>query len=287
MIAQHRQALAQKQTIGDDVTNDLDPDATLRKRKHYDFLDILLLARDSEGNALSEQEVLDEVETFMFEGHDTTASAISWCLYNLARFPHIQARARREVDEVLGPDAQAHVQWEDFNRLPYLTQCIKESMRLHPPVPIVTRKLEKPLTIDGRTAPPGMVVDIAIWNIHHNPQVWPDPLKYDPDRFTPDKVKEMDPHAFLPFSAGPRNCIGQNFAMHEIKTVVARVLHRFVFEADDTQQVRFKPELVLRAEDGLRVRFKERRQNGVCVLYFYDDEREKEEKRKADRDYEL
>ena len=114
------------------------------------------------------------------------------------------------------------------------------------------------MTIDGKLVPTGCVIDILIWNIHHNPTVWPDPLTYDPQRFHPDRIKTMDSHAFLPFSAGPRNCIGQSFAMHEMKVVIARVLREFRFSLDVTKEVRFKPELILRAENGIHFHFTRR-----------------------------
>ena len=231
----------------------------VNKRKYYDFLDILLLAEDDNGQKLSDADILDEVETFMFEGHDTTASAISWCLYNLARYPTIQAKARREVDDVMtGRDSDV-ITWTDLNALPYLTMCIKESMRLCPPVPYFSRETTKDCVIDGSTVPAGSFIDIVVWCLHHNPTVWPDPLVYDPLRFTPENINAMDSHAYIPFSAGPRNCIGQNFALHELKTVIARVLRRFELQLDDTVEVRFKPDLVLRAENGIHVYCRERR----------------------------
>ena len=207
---------------------------------------------------LSDREIRDEVETFMFEGHDTTASGMSWALYNLARHPDIQKEARAEVDAILDGRSSDVIEWDDLNAMTYLTRCIKESMRLHTTVPFIGRILTEPLDFDGHTVPVGCLVDINLFNVHHNPQVWHDPMTYDPDRFLPERMKTMDSHAFMPFSAGPRNCIGQVFAMNEMKTTIARVLRKFEMSVDVSKPVRRKPDLVMRAEKGLYLNFKSR-----------------------------
>ena len=230
---------------------------SVSRKRYVDFLDILLLARDEDGKGLSDGEIRDETETFMFEGHDTTTSAISWCLYNIARHDEVQRRAQEEVDEVLS-DANTRVTHADLSRLNYLTQCIKESMRLHTTVPFIGRHVTSPVELDGVQLPVGTSIDINLWNMHHNPHVWSDAMTYDPDRFEVSRVKDTDSHAFMPFSAGPRNCIGQNFALNEIKTVVARVLHRFTMSVDATRKVRMMPDFVLRAEHGIHLHFERR-----------------------------
>ena len=232
---------------------------TSKGHRYVDFLDILLLAKDEDGNGLSAKEILDEVETFMFEGHDTTASGISWLLYNLARHPEIQSKARAEVDALLDERENDRLLWTDMNQLPYLTRCIKESLRLHSTIMYIGRELKNSLQMDDKVIPAGTLVIINIWNLHHNSAVWPDPMTYDPDRFLPEKMAAMDSHAFMPFSAGPRNCIGQNFAMNEMKTTAARILRRFEMSVDTSKPVKLKPDLVLRADSGIHLHFKERK----------------------------
>ena len=196
----------------------------------------------------------------MFEGHDTTSSGISWILYNLARHLDIQARARREVDAILDgrQGSDESLLWDDMAAMPYLTMCIKESLRLHPPVHFISRQTTKTTVIDGVEIPPDTLVNLNIFNMHHNATVWPDPMTYDPDRFLHENISKMDSYAFVPFSAGPRNCIGQTFAMNEMKTVVAGVLRRFQFELDPTKEVRMLPDVVLRAESGIHLHFTKR-----------------------------
>ncbi|CAH1788102.1 unnamed protein product [Owenia fusiformis] len=220
------------------------------KRKYLDFLDILLVTKDEDGNGLSDQEIQDEVDTFMFEGHDTTASGISWCLYNLANNPECQDKCRQEAYEVIGD--REHFSWEDMPKLNYIHMCIKESLRTHPPVANIVRKTTKPVTFpDGRKAPEDTRMGLGIYAVHHNPAVWPDPEKYDPERFSPDNSKNRPPHAYIPFSAGPRNCIGQNFAMNEMKTCIANVVRNFKLEVDTTKRVSKLPEIILRSKGGL------------------------------------
>ncbi|XP_070562684.1 cytochrome P450 4F12-like [Ptychodera flava] len=199
-------------------------------RKHVNFLDILLSVKDEDGQGLTDQEIKDEVDTFMFEGHDTTASGIAWCLYNLASNPEHQRICQEEIDELFSRKGCTDLEWDDLANLTYLTMCIKESLRLNPAVPLVSRITTRPIQLpDGRTLEKGLPIRINIYNLHHSSHVWDDPEVYDPSRFLPENVNKRSPHAFIPFSAGPRNCIGQNFAMSELKIVVALLLHHLNF----------------------------------------------------------
>ncbi|KAL6058197.1 hypothetical protein STEG23_004296 [Scotinomys teguina] len=224
------------------------------ENKTLDFIDVLLLIKDEDGKELSDEDIRAEADTFMFEGHDTTASGLSWILYNLAKHPEYQERCRQEVQELLRDREPEEIEWDDLNQLPFLTMCIKESLRLHPPVPVISRCCTQDIGLpDGRVIPKGVTCLISIFGIHHNPSVWPDPEVYDPFRFDPENIKDRSPLAFIPFSAGPRNCIGQIFAMSEMKVALALTLLRFRVLPDDTEPRR-KPELILRSEGGLWLR---------------------------------
>uniref|UniRef100_A0A3Q4HHW0 Cytochrome P450, family 4, subfamily F, polypeptide 3 n=1 Tax=Neolamprologus brichardi TaxID=32507 RepID=A0A3Q4HHW0_NEOBR len=226
-------------------------------QKRNDFVDILLLTKDEDGQGLTDEEIQAEANTFMFAGHDTTASAICWTLYNLARHEHYQEICRQEVMDLLeGRDGQ-EIQWEDLSNLPFTTMCIKESLRLHSPVQAVTRSYTQDMVLPGnRTVPAGTICLVSIYGTHHNPTVWTNPHEFDPQRFDPSNKKSQTSHAFIPFSAGPRNCIGQKFAMVELRVVVALTLLRFrltpgVNPELGSSRVRRLPQLVLRAEGGL------------------------------------
>ncbi|XP_077993423.1 leukotriene-B4 omega-hydroxylase 3-like [Glandiceps talaboti] len=226
-------------------------------RKYIDFLDILLEARDEDGKGLTDQEIRDEVDTFMFEGHDTTASGLTWIMYNLARHPEHQQKCQEEIDELLDQKDKDELEWDDMGELPYLTMCIKESLRLHPPVPFICRKTTKPITLPSQngkaTIPAGERLGISIISLHHNVHVWEDPEIYNPLRFTPENTKNRSPHAYLPFSAGPRNCIGKHFAMNEMRVTTALVLRKFNLAIDDFKVIRRYNAIVLRSEGGLPI----------------------------------
>ncbi|XP_069050372.1 cytochrome P450 4B1-like isoform X1 [Lepisosteus oculatus] len=227
----------------------------IQKKRNLDFLDILLCARDEENNSLSDEDIRAEVDTFMFEGHDTTASGISWILYSLASNPEHQKKCREEV--LVALEGKDTVDWDDLSKIPYTTMCIKESLRLYPPVPEISRKLTKPMTFfDGRTVPEGFLLGISIYSIHRNSSVWENPEIFDPLRFLPENCAKRHPYAFVPFSAGPRNCIGQNFAMNEMKVAVALTLKRFELAVDPNKTPKKIPQVVLRSLNGIHLKIK-------------------------------
>ncbi|XP_006754862.1 PREDICTED: phylloquinone omega-hydroxylase CYP4F2-like, partial [Myotis davidii] len=209
------------------------------RTKTLDFIDVLLLTKDEDGKALSDEDIRDEADTFMFEGHDTTASGLSWVLYNLARHPEYQERCRQEVQQLLG------------DREPQEMEC-PSSTNTATLSPICTT-VPSPILPGPLLHPGGVTCLISIFGTHHNPAVWPDPEVYNPFRFDPESSKDRSPLAFIPFSAGPRNCIGQTFAMAEMKVVLALTLLRFRVLCDQAEPRR-KPELILRAEGGLWLR---------------------------------
>ncbi|XP_022104399.1 cytochrome P450 4F22-like [Acanthaster planci] len=225
-----------------------------RQRKYIDFLDILLCAKDSDGQGLTDQEIYDEVDTFMFEGHDTTASGLSWFLYDMARLPEFQQKCQEEIDDLLAGREDDRLEWDDLNNMPYLTKCLKESLRVHSPVPNVIRTLTRPVTFpDGRKLPKGTFVCVTIGGLHNNPHVWDDPETFDPERFSPERAKNIPPFAYVPFSAGPRNCIGQHFAMNEMKIISAMILRNFHLSVDESVPVLRINALVLRSENGIHL----------------------------------
>lgn len=227
----------------------------IQQRRHLDFLDILLGARDESGIKLSDADLRAEVDTFMFEGHDTTTSGISWFLYCMALYPEHQQLCREEVRGILGD--RDSFQWDDLAKMTYLTMCMKECFRLYPPVPQVYRQLSKPVTfVDGRSLPAGSLISLHIYALHRNSNVWPDPEVFDPLRFSPENTAGRHPFAFMPFSAGPRNCIGQQFAMNEMKVVTALCLLRFEFSLDPSKMPIKMPQLILRSKNGIHLYLK-------------------------------
>ncbi|XP_035294826.1 cytochrome P450 4A12B isoform X3 [Cricetulus griseus] len=224
-----------------------------RKKRRLDFLDLLLFARMENGSILSDKDLRAEVDTFMFEGHDTTASGISWIFYALATHPEYQKRCREEVQSLLGDGSS--ITWDHLDQMSYTTMCIKEALRLYPPVPGVSRDLSTPVTFpDGRSLPKGISVLLSFYGLHHNPTVWPNPEVFDPSRFAPESSRHS--HSFLPFSGGARNCIGKQFAMNELKVAVALTLLRFELLPDPTRIPVPIPRLVLKSKNGIHLRLK-------------------------------
>ncbi|XP_028667984.1 cytochrome P450 4A6-like [Erpetoichthys calabaricus] len=227
----------------------------IQQKRYLDFLDILLSATDEDGKGLSDEDIRAEVDTFMFEGHDTTASAISWILYNLALHPEHQQKCREELQVILS--GEETMDWEHLSKIPYTTMCIKESLRLCPPVPGIARKLTKTIQFpDGKTLPEGFHVGVSIYSIHRCESDWENPEVFDPLRFSAEQSAKRHSFAYIPFSAGPRNCIGQNFAMNEIKVAVAMTLRRYELAVDPSKTPKKIPKLVLRSLNGIHLKIK-------------------------------
>ncbi|XP_033758023.1 cytochrome P450 4F6-like [Pecten maximus] len=231
----------------------------LERKQRLDFLDILMTAKDESGVGLTDQEIQDEVDTFLFAGHDTTFTALRWALYNFGKYPDEQDKVYREVCDVTGD--RKYTEWEDLGKLQKLTMFMKESMRLYPPVTSSTRLLKQPLELDGVSLPAGTSVSVSMIGVHYHPDVYPDFNVFRPERFLPENSEDRDPYAFIPFSAGLRNCIGQTFSMNEQKVMLSRILKRFKVVLDEDHEVIPVPELTLRPKTGIKIRFEERDNN--------------------------
>ena len=222
-----------------------------KKGRYLDFLDILLTSRDEEGNGLTDQEIRDEVDTFMFAGHDTTTSGMCWTLYCLAKHPEHQDKVREEVRNVLmGRD---WLEYDDLKELKYTQWCIKEAIRLYSPAFFISRCTSESLELDGHEIPKGMEVGINVRSIHRNPDTWENPNEYDPLRFHPNNTEGRHPFAYIPFSDGQRNCIGQNFALNEERVVIASILNRFKLSLVEGHKVETAPYIILRSKYDIKV----------------------------------
>ncbi|XP_064367130.1 cytochrome P450 4V2 isoform X2 [Dromaius novaehollandiae] len=231
-------------------------------QKRKAFLDMLLSVTDDEGNKLSYRDIREEVDTFMFEGHDTTAAAINWVLYLLGHNPEAQKKVHRELDEVFG-NSERPVTMEDLKQLWYLECVVKEALRLFPSVPLFARTLREDCYIKGYRIPKGASVLIATYALHRDPEIFPDPEEFRPERFLPENCRGRHPYAYVPFSAGPRNCIGQRFAQMEEKTLLALILRRFWVDCcQKEEELGLAGELILRPNNGIWIRLK-RRPNSV------------------------
>jgi len=227
-------------------------DDDIGTRKRYAFLDTLLEQADE--NALSLEDIREEVDTFMFEGHDTTAAGIAWSTHLLGEYPEIQAKVHEELDEIFG-DSDRDIEFEDLPNLKYLECVIKEAQRMFPSVPMIGRELEEDTELGGFNCPKGAQVAIMITELHANPDIFPEPEKFNPDRFLLENAAGRHPYSYVPFSAGPRNCIGQKFAMMEEKVMIASTLRKYNIESTQrTDELEPCSELILRPGKGVHVK---------------------------------
>ncbi|KAL4233196.1 hypothetical protein ACF0H5_007880 [Mactra antiquata] len=228
------------------------------KKRRLDFLDILLTAKDSEGHGLSPQEIQDEVDTFTFEGHDTTASAVSWGIYALGKYPDLQQKVYKDVCDVVGDSKM--ITKDHIGRFTYMSKFVKEVLRYYSPVPIIGRaEYDHPVIIDGKEIPTNVSMWVNIYAIHHNEDIWTNNMLFDPERFDAEHRDDHDVYGFVPFSVGSRNCIGQVFAMNEIKINIAKVVQRYEVVVDPSKEPVLLPDVIMRADNGVHVGFRPRK----------------------------
>ncbi|KAI8064291.1 cytochrome P450 [Gilbertella persicaria] len=202
------------------------------KDAEKDLLGYMLNARDEHNLGLSDENIRDQVVTFLIAGHDTTANTLAWTFYELSRNPHVEAMLLQEIANAGITSGQLPTT-EQISSLKYMDRVLKETLRLHPPLRGITKVCIKDCVVPGGyRIKEDTACAVSILNIHTNPDIYPDPFKYDPDRFLPEEEQNRSRYAWLPFSTGPRACIGMVFALQEAKTVLGMLLHRFKFFYD-------------------------------------------------------
>ncbi|XP_037070248.1 cytochrome P450 3A31-like [Pollicipes pollicipes] len=209
-----------------DVVNE-----TIRHREEHsstvkDFLNLLLETKDKDGNrVLSNHSILSQSVLFLIAGYDTTATALTFAAYSLATSPDAQQRAQQDVDDALAKHG-GHMTYEAVMEMTYLDRVLLEALRLYPPATRIERMATKDYTLPGTNVhlPKGMVVQMSVFSIHRDPDHYPDPLRFDPDRFLPEEKEKRHPCVYLPFGSGPRNCIAKRFALFEAKVALAALL---------------------------------------------------------------
>jgi cytochrome P450 len=225
-------------------TRRADPNAKNRK----DVLAALMLATDERGELLSDRELRDELMTAIAAGHETTATALAWSFERILAHPKVYATLREEVAGAGGVNATP----EKIAALPYLDATIKEVMRMRPIIPLVGRTLKKPTTLGGYDLPVGTKVAACIYLAQRNPDVYPNPERFHPERFVGVPV---DPVHWLPFGGGIRRCIGAHFALYEMKIVLSTMLAHTELElAQDTPVRTLRRAVTFFPEHGTRVR---------------------------------
>jgi cytochrome P450 len=217
-----------------------------------DILKSLIAARDPvSGRSFTYQELCEQVATIFLAGHETSASSLSWALYLLAMDQETQENARRECIAVLGDRAPG---FSDMKKLAGVRNVFNEALRLYPPVAFLPRRAVRTCQMRDKTIAAGSTVNVSPWLMHRHQKLWAEPDSFDPDRFHRDDSAQSIRQAFIPFSRGPRVCLGAAFAMQEATLILASLLRRFRFEPATGFRPRPVGRLTVRSENGIRLR---------------------------------
>ncbi|NXX27780.1 CP3AL protein, partial [Nicator chloris] len=213
-----------------------------------DFLQLMIESQhsDSQGNkeanhsykALTDMEVLSQAFIFIFAGYEPTSNTLGFLAYELALHPDVQEKVLQEIDTVL-PN-KAPLTYEAIMKLEYLDMTVNETLRVYPLGGRIERTCKQDVEINGVTIPKGVVVTIPPYILHQNPDYWPNPEEFRPERFSKENKESIDPYTYLPFGAGPRNCIGMRFALLTLKVAIVSLLQHFTFQTCKETQIPIK-----------------------------------------------
>ena len=245
LIHKRREAMAQARREGS-----LTPENAARHALTQDYIG-QFIQYANETHELTDEEIVSAVQGIVFAAHDTTGCVLAFTMHTLARFPDLQERVRAEVLKSIGYDVPTY---DDLAQFSYMQMFVEEVMRLYPPGPLLGRTLDDDAVVEGRKLPKGQWLEIGVYGLHHNPEVWPEPEKFDPERFSAKNKHGRHAYSFLPFSAGNRGCLGQKFAMFEMKTVLSQILQRYtVLPAPDSPAPTVISHVVLHATTPLKI----------------------------------
>jgi len=233
-----------------------------------DLLSILMHARDEGGSGMTDEQLRDEAVTFLLAGHETTALALSWAFYLLSQSPEAESKLCDEIARVLAGRLPAI---SDMPSLIYTDRVIKETLRLYPPAWSVARTAVDSFELDGYRIPAGASVVMSQWIMHRDVRYFPEPDRFDPDRWGSPATQNLPRFAYFPFGGGPRQCIGASFATNEAVLILATIARRFQLVSADHAPVTPVPSLTLRPRHPILMRIEPRhrratsdRQEGIC-----------------------
>ncbi len=214
-----------------------------------DLLALLMEARDADtGQGMTHKQLRNEVATMMFAGHETTSVTLTWAFYLLSQNPAAEAQMQAELDQVLAGRAPT---LNDLPNLPYTRAVIEETLRIYPPAFGVNRQSIAEDTFGDYRVPANASITLMFYNAHHDPRFWTEPDQFDPGRFSPERSANRPPFAYLPFGAGPRLCIGNQFALTEAQLVLASIAQRYQLRLTPGHPVRPNVSFLLRTSAGL------------------------------------
>lgn len=236
-----------RERLGELIDTHLDQGEGAGEHRYNDIASAVIAAHDEKtGARFSRDELIDQLGVFFLAGHETTASALTWAFYILAMQPEILARIRREVDAVIGDD---DVTIENIRKLHFVRSFFRETLRLYPPITFMPRVAMRDAKIGSHRIRKGAIVMISPWTLHRHRDYWTAPHAFDPDRFMPDREKEITPGAYIPFGLGPHTCVGAGFAALESALIIARLARRFDFHIDAPEKIRPAARLTTRPRE--------------------------------------
>ncbi len=224
--------------------------------EHFDYVAMLMNARDKESGApMGERELIDEIMTLVVAGHETTASGLNWTWYLLAQHPQVEARLHAEIDAAAEMPAPSLAQMEALH---YTRQVIDESLRLYPPGWVLSRRTIAADQLGGYSVPAGTNVLLPLYLLHRHPNFWKNPEAFAPERFAPEHEAERPRFAYMPFAAGPRHCIGENFALYEMLVHLYKVARRYRLRYVPDKPLELEAQINLRTRHPLHMRLEAR-----------------------------
>ncbi|XP_034246944.1 cytochrome P450 4g15 isoform X2 [Thrips palmi] len=249
------------------LKDDLDVDDNdVGEKKRLAFLDLLIESAQN-GVVLTDQDIKEEVDTIMFEGHDTTAAGSSFFLCMMGLHQDIQDKVVEELDQIFG-DSDRPATFQDTLEMKYLERCMLETLRMYPPVPIIARQLreEVKMASTGVTIPAGCTVVVATVKLHRNEEIYPNPTVFNPDNFLPEKSANRHYYAFVPFSAGPRSCVGRKYAMLKLKILLSTILRNYRIKATIPEKdFKLTADIILKRADGFKISLEPRKKSGLNI----------------------
>jgi cytochrome P450 len=224
------------------------------KEQKKDLLDMLMSSTyEDNGEHMPDDLLRDEIMTVFIAGHSTTATALAWTFYLIAQHPDVYQKLKKEVDDVIGT---GELTLEHLQQLHYTKACFNESMRLYPPVWLFIRRALENNQVGDYIIEKDTDVLISPYITHHNESIWKDASSFKPERWLTDEVKQMDKFAYFPFAAGPRMCIGNNFALFEADIIIAKIIQKFKFEYAGDAPPEMEPSTTLRVKNRMPIRLK-------------------------------